>query len=255
MRQKQMVDTDVYVEGRDSAAQETAKEAEQRTRRPLGRTLSGSQTTFTKGDPNKYTVANNRIAGESAVTVLFGIPTAATFLSPQNHSPTPRAYAEIRWLVDGVGVRRLISVGSGEQVTGVGEYVSVQIWDDTTPDDADPNPTYDIVCVVAPGTRGSTATPPTYFPKPNTFILASSASANILIPPNVGIKTLSVVTDDPANVQIEFLDYAGNIIFETTAADVGTDHFEIPRGGLEVVLTNTNMAAANNTSIAFGVSG
>lgn len=249
-RRRVSADLDVLSEGSDIIDKQRNSPSN-----PQTRTLSGSQTTFTKGDPTKQTVANNYIGGDSAVTILFGIPAGLGIAQKGNHSPTPRAYAEIRWLVDGVAIKRLVSVASGEQITGVGEYVSVQIWDSTTPDSLDPAPEYDIVCLVAPGTRGSTSLPPTYSPTPDTFTLVALTTMDLSVPQDVGIRSLQVLTNNAANLKIIFKDYSGFVLLFVMASDIGTAYVDIPLGAVLIEFDNVDTMNDAGFSVTFGVSG
>jgi hypothetical protein len=253
-RRRVSADLDVLSEGSDIIDKQRQSPATSQSR-----TLAGSQTTFTKGDPTKQTIVNCCIAGESAVTILFGLPGGGGLVANAVTAP-PQAYALITWLVDGVPSQRLISIASGTSITGVGEYVSVQAWDSSVPFNGDPNPDYPISCIVAPGTRGSTSLPPTWFPQPATFeVLASGLGPVINIPQNVGIRSVRLLSSLKSDlVTLNFLDFTlAEFMFIPTDV-LGNEYVDLPvphRGGTcGVVVSNadtTNMFA----SLAFGVDG
>jgi hypothetical protein len=243
-------DTEIHALGGDLPAEEQ----DQKFKKPQKKTISGSSTLLTKGDSSKYTVANNFIGIDTAVTVLFGIG------SPGTGSAVPNAYAEIRWIAGGVPVRRLVSITSGTQITGVGEYVSVQIWDATTPEDEDPYPTYPVTVLVAPGTRGSSDSPPTWLPNfPGNMTLLQplgdpGASVLVALPQDVGIKTMQVICDDPSGVEVTFFNYLAGVIGLMPVASFGTGFVELPIQATAVGIGNQD-TSAHTISVAFGVSG
>lgn len=185
---------------------------------------------------------------------MFGIQPTGNFDEATGFG-LPRAYAQIQWLVNGVPTTRLVSVFSGQQVTGVGEAVSIQAWDATDAVDGDPSPTYPLTCILAPGTRGSNASPPTYWPNPSNFSLEPGDTADIPIPQNVGMKSFQVLTGIEADTDV-------NTIIGTdigTLFDVGQAAFSkfCPFNDPRITavrITNTGMVNIA-VGIVFGVDG
>lgn len=99
--------------------------------------------------------------------------------------------AEIIWSVEGVSIRRVVSISDGLSISGEAQSVTVNMYDQSF----DGPERYTVGCTVAPGVRGDTQQPPLL--RVNTTVaggvqfpfgvgLAAAASADWLLPPNVG---------------------------------------------------------------------
>lgn len=116
------------------------------------------------------------IDGAGTFTVEFevncnDVVTDATAVPPILAFPAP--VARLTWSVEGQSVTRLVSMRNGTSISGVGEHVTVEVWDDARPytiGGAIP-PTwyqnYRVSVNIAPGVRGPAAAGPIIVPYVN----------------------------------------------------------------------------------------
>jgi hypothetical protein len=106
------------------------------------------------------------INGASAITVQFEVvdnspPVPFRFIAPT---------AKITWSVQGNSITRTVSIRDGMAVTGVGEHISIDLWDNAIPLDPSipPLPAQQVPYIVnmtaGPGTRGPSQIAPTLIP-------------------------------------------------------------------------------------------
>lgn len=111
--------------------------------------------------------------------------------------------AEVKWALGGNTQRRLVSVYDGSALTGVAEHFTINVTDDTDPNDGTNQTQYDVTVTVARGVRGATELPPTYqtyitnagLTKLGTFNLGPGANITIPIPQDAGISSVMVTAD------------------------------------------------------------
>lgn len=128
---------------------------------------------------------------------------AANFIAGRQHNETPsknytvqfaltvpqgsfiNPVAEISWSVEGVTVRRLVSVTNGCSVTGVGQGVKVVVKDQTPQNIAGITygVAYQVDITVAPGSRSSVNQPPTYTPIGGTVITFAPLVETVVLAP------------------------------------------------------------------------
>ena len=121
-------------------------------------------------------------------TVQFSVGPTKTLAGKLLQAPVfPEA--EIIWSVEGNSVRRVVSVVNGMSITGVGEAVSVRVYDNTPQAFAGGGFTYQVDITVAPGSRASTQQPPTlsYNTSLGLALTDTFPEQTIDIPQNAGI--------------------------------------------------------------------
>ncbi len=91
--------------------------------------------------------------------------------------------AEILWSVEGVTVRRVVTVADGVAVSGEAQSVTVNIYDQSF----DRGIRYNVGCTVAPGLRGDTQQPPTLV-VPVVTAAGASFPFGISIAPGVTVR-------------------------------------------------------------------
>ena len=96
-------------------------------------------------------------------TVQFRI-SAQTALDGSNNVGNVTPTARIQWSIGGNTVQRIISIYDGASLTGVGDHVRVDVYDETNPNDIAPGyeQKYLVAVTVSEGERGANKQPPTY---------------------------------------------------------------------------------------------
>jgi hypothetical protein len=197
--------------------------------------IRATVTNMVMGNSNAKSALNYGLDQAAQTTVQIGIE--QTTAGAKNNGP-PNLRATILWQTNGVSVKRVVSVGNGTSVTGSAESVAVSLQDLSTgvidPDDAD----YKVTVSAVPGSRGSTATPPTLIPLigeavydppqslelpafPGSYSQTPGGTVIIAIPPNVGVQSVYVTPGEfndsalnytPDNLYVAQVDAAGTII-------------------------------------------
>lgn len=158
--------------------------------------------------------------GASAFTIMF-----ESYYPPQQAGVWVAAKAKITWSVEGNAVERIVSVRNGLSITGVGEHVVVEVFDDsrslTVGGAILPinRVEYQIAINIAPGTRGAALIGPTIIPwvlSPTALPVVQNYGSIMLIP---GVRTTAT---------IDLTDYPS----------VSAFLFSVGAGGWDVVLDN-----------------
>jgi hypothetical protein len=143
-------------------------------------------------NPNRNVTLQANFPKSSVYTVQFLIQntTIAAVISPT---------AEITWSVEGNQVKRIVSVTNGTCVTGVGQGVSVRLFDNAETGPGVIAQNYVGTIVVAPGTRAPTQQPPTYVPwiqssdgfwRPGTAVINAASTLLIAVPTDAGVISM-----------------------------------------------------------------
>lgn len=175
-----------------------------------------------------------RIEPANVFTVQFSI-SPPFFSNNADNIPV----AEIQFSCNGVTIRRKISIYSGASLSGPGQTVKVKMFDESETDLRGP---YNVSCTITVGTRSSSDVP-VLMNTPQEIINAT-ASATFNIEDDTGANQVqflispATVTDtiDPDNIQLIFLDTAGNTIGGTTWAP--GIFFPIPPSTAQITVYN-----------------
>lgn len=106
-----------------------------------------------------------------------------------------RPQATLRWSVEGSEVVRVIDIGAGTSISGVGQAVKVSMADALTAG-ASPGTFYTVSAQVSPGTRPNTQAPPTLFG--GAASLNNAGSHVFTVPQNAGVVSAMVTSDGGA---------------------------------------------------------
>ena len=209
---------------------------------------------------NPVALGNQTWEEAATYTVQFSIVLNYT---PIRSSLQTICYAVVKWTVDGQDIQRVVSVGNGVSLTGVGQGVTIQVYDDTTLIAGEPtNEQYTVTATVSPGSRASTVNPPTYYPNPSFFILGAFGSGtnvkSIPVPANSGITSVLVITDQhdastTLDVGVIQQDTTGNTYAEYNPLNY-PDFVPLNPGANVVTIINVSNNVAQVT-IVFGVDG
>jgi hypothetical protein len=114
-----------------------------------------------------------------------------------------KAEALIEWAVDGNTNIRKISVTNGASIQGTSKSCRIVVSDVTVPVGGAVvlGKRYTVTITITPGPRGAYETPPIYAPF-DLIKVIGGGKTQILIPQNVGIKTLLVVVASQSGVPI-----------------------------------------------------
>ncbi len=129
--------------------------------------------------PGTYTV-------QFAISYPGGVDTSDVFL---------RTYAVITWSVEGNDVTRQVDVVSGLSVSGLGQGVSIKVYDDSTSTDGGVNPpsvSYAVAILVVKGDRATGPNPPGYQTQEHADYLAAGEYDDIAIPEDIGVNCVMV---------------------------------------------------------------
>jgi hypothetical protein len=135
-------------------------------------------------------------------TCIFGVGNKVAIPDPTlavgNITPT----AEVIWSLGGNDSRRLVSVFNGSSITGAAEHVLIRVFDETAKTDLSNVTQYTVAAMVAKGTRGSNALPPTYQQYITngsgafgTVIILAGSSVVVPVPQNAGVASVMVTAE------------------------------------------------------------
>lgn len=189
------------------------------------------------------------------------------------------AQARVSWSVEGNNAVRIVNVGSGVSVSGVGQAVGVQIMDATTPDmitlvGQTPGTEYTISAQVIKGLRANYSSPPTLIlldPRPTgggitngnpSIVVTNIADVTVPIPANSGATAIfphafktSPTAESPANGdgKIDVFAATGVPLMTIDASD--TDSWIPLPPGANFCILHTAIAATIQWNIALGIDG
>jgi len=215
--------------------------------------------------------------GGCNATVQIGIDQSSASLAANG---PPNLRATIAWQVSGVSVQRIVSVGQGTSVTGVGEGVSVSLQDVTgTPKDASVAD-YEVTVSVSPGVRASTSMPPTLIPlnseatyegpnlpyappTPGTYTLKANENVKIAVPPGSGATSVFVQPGliipgftPPGAGYFYILQYDINdTVLSLYVPDIDTGFIPLSPLCTQINIVNTSNAAIVGIHVAWGIDG
>src|SRR5208337_717770 len=108
---------------------------------------SAKSVVLTRGNYNPVSLGNQTWEPAFTYTVQFStIPNGGPV--PKAQGPT-ETFAIIKWTIAGNDIQRIVSVGNGVSVVGVGEGVTIQVYDATTLlPGPDPFPQYTVTATV-----------------------------------------------------------------------------------------------------------
>lgn len=144
--------------------------------------------------------------GAGSLTVQFDVDDPLLTAVPLRFiAPTAR----ITWSVEGNSVTRVVSVRNGMSITGVGEVIAIEIWDNAIPINPliPPLPAqmtpYKVNITIGPGTRGPSNIAPTVIPYMSTVNLAGTALEGY------GVSTVTNLGLASGNAIIDLSEYQG----------------------------------------------
>jgi hypothetical protein len=175
---------------------------------------------------------------------------------PGNVSGIFQATAIINWKVEGNKNQRIITVGNGVTISGLGQGVDVAMLDNT-PVFATTNLKYTITATLSKGVRPFTSNPPTLFGLAATNVAASGAVA-VPIPPNCGISSVEVNVSPtvPAvqpNVVVAHRNAA--TIFKSYDPQKNIGFVDLAPNCTQVRISNLDPANAVTVSLVWGIDG
>ena len=160
----------------------------------------------------------------------------------------------IKFSVNGVTVRRKISVYSGASISGPGQVCEVEVFDETE----DPNHSgpYNVGITVTRGTRGGFAIP-TLQNTPDEIILAGGThtfpieqdAGAVLVRFDIGAGAFNTPIDF-SKYEIEFLDASNSGIGRVQAP---IDYIPIPPGAVNIIFQNND--ANSHVRMVLGIDG
>lgn len=104
--------------------------------------------------------------------------------------------AEVTWSVNGNQIVRRVAVDQGMTISGNAESVAVSVVDATDPLSLFPNRDYQVTITIAPGTRPAGAMPPRYTIPEYRVEVAAGATAQFLIPDDIGAVAINTTVGD-----------------------------------------------------------
>lgn len=196
-----------------------------------------------------------------AYTVQFSMQQPAVIAGVPNFAA--KAEAIIEWKVEGNWVTRVVSLGNGVSVSGVGQAVRVKMADRSPTLYLPPQSPQPYFCgaQVVRGTRAATQQPPVYTPVDEVYSVAPGASLVVPVPGDAGVISVqvtmqsaglasSLVVDGDGLVQLEPIVALGPTIFKRYDP---RNYTWIPVVGGNEQLRLINRRAAG-TALLFGVS-
>ncbi len=246
-----------------------------------GVSLNGNQQSASGGWGASGTLVTGGINEETgkAVSLQAEFPRAgnytvqATLLltggPPDGTHPAPRADLLVNWSVEGHTIKRRVSIGQGISLTGVGQAVSIQAVDKTelfVGPPADESLEYTVVIQVAPGTRGSTALPPTLVEggSSNGGVTPVNAGANIdfAVPQDAGVTSVFItavpigsppVLPAAGLIQVIVEDAAGGALMVYDPRDF--QFVALPPNATNINVRNYSLINSVEISMTFGIDG
>ncbi len=173
-------------------------------------------------------------------------------------------YAIVRWTIGGNDIQRILSVSNGASLEGVGEGVTIQLFDATVAPapGGDPVPLYTVTATVSPGVRGSNANPPIYSPLPSNGALTVSGGAKpsqlFPVPLQAGAVSAQVVVwgdaTHPPDVAVFQLTAGGGVVRVYNPTDYpGFVPLDPTCTSLQVINGSATVQAF--VGVAFGIDG
>lgn len=166
-----------------------------------------------------------------------------------------KALAEVTWTVKGNPVRRLISVYSGTVISGGGEYVNVNLVDDSEPG-ALQGATYNATINLALGARPSTGMPPTLFSRAVSvlsgstyppYTLPAGGAIAIAVPQNAGVNQVLIDAVQSAGSVAEL---PNDIIISHNAGAVLMQRYNLSSGSRFIPLAPGSTTVSLNSRSA-----
>lgn len=201
------------------------------------------QADFTKG---KY--------GAGMYTVQFHVNMPSVLARPQ---------AIIKWSVEGGDVRRVIDVGPGTSISGVGQAVSVVLYDavENAPPNTGAGTEYNVGIQVSPGTRASVSQPPTLLGG-GALVNKSGGSAVFTVPTDAGVIS-AMVTYTGASagtvenvIVVEEVDATGtNTLKAYYATPDGPTFIPIAPSTATIKVTNEDTNENATVIVTYGIDG
>lgn len=167
-----------------------------------GKTGWSAAGKLTQGDVNRKVSLQAAFSKAGEYTIQFGIkfpPEREDEVGPpavQGSTPT-RCNALITWSVEGNSISRVVTVTNGLQVTGTGQAVEVEIYDNSQEENGIPvaGDDYTAWVLVAPGSRAEKGQPPTLlseFTNPTAgvrglVLLEGGTTVDVPIPQDAGV--------------------------------------------------------------------
>lgn len=238
----------------------------------IDRTGGAKSVVLIRGNGQVVALGNYNWDESDVYTVQFATtpnnsPNGASL--PAGTVPTI-TYAIVRWTIDGNDMVRVISVGNGVSLAGVGRGATVQVYDATQlPGGSDPVPQYTVTCNISRGTRGSAINPPTFFPKAldqltggaSFGIISPSGFHDQNIPVNSGAISVQVTADTPGvspdlGLVVQQQGNAG-VLKQYNTNVYGGSWIPLDPAATLIRLINANAGAGQNAyfGIAFGIDG
>jgi hypothetical protein len=179
------------------------------------------------------------------------------------------AYAEVKWSVAGNFIRRVVSLNSGQSISGSGEGVKVTLFD-ATPliDNSDQTGllTYPCDILIVPGSRASNSTSPTNTPAISYQNgIAQNLSVTWPVPSDAGVISVRVDTalftaagnpEASNDMVVQQLDQINRILKQYRAADYPA-FVPLHPACVNVAVYNLSADAGSlgSASIVFGIEG
>lgn len=198
-------------------------------------------------------------------TVQFGITPPVSLTNPTVNGVFG-TLAYIYWTVKGNTILRVVSVGNGVSVTGVGEAVKVLVVDDTPRVTSgfgfvDQN-TYQAQITVARGSRATTSQSPTYS-NGSALVLGPLSNVTVSVPQGFGVNSVMVgITDaavaaGPPAVIALLRTPLGETLFNWSpdAGGAAPTFVPVPPAATQLKIFNLDAAKSATYTIVWGIDG
>ena len=220
--------------------------------------LTGKLKTGTPGGL-RVNAPNLLATGYSVFTVKFGV------LPPANGKGF-NALATITFSINGSPIVRKVSVGSGVEISGPADAITVHVDDVTPAAYANNGQDYQVTCAIAPGTRANSPYPTlddVSVGGSGIYVLPTTgATTSIPIPQDAGVvgAWVSAITTSAASLNPTTTITAASSgvttnLFETGLTDPMVHFLPIPPGAINLIAGNRDTTNINALTVLWVVDG